>query len=75
MPAWGQHILDAFYELSAQRASGMGGPSALTWADVGAWVGLTGACLDTDEVRMIFAMDRAYRGSVAENRPKPKKTN
>ena len=65
-PAVVSHVLEWFWELSAKRQYGAGGPSPLSFSDLKAWTGLTGTYVDPLEMKMILAMDSAWLSTVAE---------
>lgn len=83
LPGCGEHVWQWFAELSAQRGSGgMGGIEPLGWSSIKAWSELTGVIVRPEEVRMLLAMDAAFRSaagveradSAARNKPeKPTK--
>ena len=63
LPANVEDVWEWLNEISSQRHSG---PEALTWADFKAWADLTATDVSPDEIRMLVAMDRAYRVAVGE---------
>ena len=66
IPECAAHVWAWFAELSAQRMSGMGGAEPLGWSGIAAWAALTGEIVRPEEVRMLVAMDAAYREAAAE---------
>lgn len=74
VPDCAAHVLGWFYELSSRRAPSMGGVSPLQFGDIAAWQALLGVQVLPEEVRMILAMDVAFRQAAneANSKPKPK---
>ncbi|MFD2235942.1 phage tail assembly chaperone [Aureimonas populi] len=65
-PVIGSHLLEWFWELSAARRQGMNGPDPIAFADIAAWVRLTGTIIRRDELTILRQMDAAYRSAVSE---------
>lgn len=57
----GEHLIEAFRQLSRFRLSGMGGPEAIQPGTVRDWCAVTGNRLSVEEIGIIFDLDAAYR--------------
>lgn len=66
VPDAGEHLWAWFWQLSEARPEGFSGPGPLTFGEIAAWAGLTGARPHPWEVETIKAMDRAFLASVAK---------
>lgn len=72
VPDCGAHVLQWFFELSSRRQPSMGGVSPLTFSDIAAWQNMLGIEVLVEEVRMILALDVAYRKAVNDAHQKSK---
>lgn len=61
-----EFLVDLFWTLSSFRGSGMNGPLPLTPSLVLDWCSLMSLHLDPNDVRIIFAADRAFLAAEAE---------
>jgi hypothetical protein len=76
LPACGHHVLAWFFELSNRRTPAFSGVAPITFQDISAWRDLTGTPVLPAEIRMILAMDNAFRSQAAEiHRSKSEKPN
>lgn len=60
------HLWEWFWQLSAVRGQGFSGPEPITFSEIASWTALTGEIVRREEVRVLLAMDAAYRGAAAE---------
>lgn len=67
LPACAEHLWDWFCELSSRRGGGMNGPAPLTYAEVGAWMRLTGMTPTPWEVHAILELDNDYLKQAAQS--------
>lgn len=72
VPDCASHVLAWFFDLNRRRAPGFSGVSPLQFGDIEAWQRLTGTDATPAEIRMILAIDDAYRDEAARVH-KPKK--
>lgn len=49
-----------FWELSASRQAGMNGPLPLPWAELQAWLTLSGEHVTREELAILRGMDAAF---------------
>jgi hypothetical protein len=66
VPGAAAHLWGWFWQLSNARPEGFSSAGPLTFGEIAAWAGLTGARPQAWEVEALKAMDRAYLASVAK---------
>ena len=60
------HVWEWFWTLSSQRGSGFGSAQALSWSEIADWAKLTRTLVTPEEVKMLVAMDMAYRSTASD---------
>lgn len=66
VPDAAAHLWKWFWQLSEARPDGFSSAGPLTFGEIAAWAGLTGAAPQPWEVEALKAMDRVYLASVAK---------
>ena len=78
LPPAGEMLWTWFFRLSKGRANYGYGAAPLTWADLEAWMRITGVDLSPLEADALLSMDNAYISALAatkaDNKAKPAKT-
>jgi len=55
------HLWEWYWEIARSRSSGMGGPEAITYAELNYWELRKGFRLSDFETQVMFDLDRIYR--------------
>ncbi len=71
LPADGAHVWSWFLTLHQARGSNGFGGNPISFADIAAWVSLTGVIVRPQEIEAILAIDRVWLAHQAKNAPKP----
>ena len=66
MPLELAHVWGWFRELSAVRGSNGWGPNPISYREIEAWAGLTGALITAPEVQLIMQLDGLYIAAVED---------
>jgi hypothetical protein len=59
-PPGTEHVWAWFQALNAGRGSNGFGSNPIAWADIAAWVSLTGTLIRAAEIEALFALDRVW---------------
>lgn len=70
LPEFLEYLLEWFGQLSMRRLPAMSGISPITFTDIANWKMLLNVPVTECEVRVLLAMDDAYRTGAVENRQK-----
>ena len=66
MPDGAEHLAEWFWSLSSSRQHGMSGPLPLSYAEIQAWLGLTGEVVSREEIAILRQMDAGFMTGVEE---------
>lgn len=66
VPDAASHVWDWFWQLNGRRFSNDGGPQPVTYTEIQSWREAMRVLVTPEEIRMLLAMDDAYRAKSGE---------